>query len=91
MTQIDYKVVGPVVTEKQFRQTTNGNYVLSYNVSPARVNQGGSNDDSSKIMRYSKYATLSQLVNKQVKQSKVLEIENNKSEVSRVLNSNPCR
>ena len=79
MTQLNYKVAGPVITEKEFVKNKNGNYVLSYNVSPAKINKG----------RDSRIMSLSELTYEQVLKAKKLQISN-KSQILNVLNSKPC-
>ena len=79
--QINYKVTGPVITEKKFVKDRNGKYVLSYNVSPATINT----DKTSQIL------SLSQLADKQRyrMKPKMLDMKN-KSCVNNVLNNRAC-
>ena len=79
--QINYKVTGPVITEKKFVKNRNGNYVLSYNVSAAKIQKG----------RSSQMLTLSELANQQrfTRTPKMIEMKN-KSCVNNVLNNCVC-
>ena len=78
--QIKYKVSGPVITEKKFVKNRNGNYVLSYNVSAAKIQKG----KTSKMMLLSEYAD-----QQQYSKPKILEM-NQKSRVNNILNRRDC-
>ena len=82
MTQLNYKVSKPVISEKPFVKNSHGNYVLSYSVSPAKIQ----NSRDSLMMKSSEYMKFYE----QNAKSRMIGIQN-KSEMLQLMNSSkPC-
>ena len=82
MNSVNFRLSPPRVTNKKFVKNANGNYVLSYSIGNAKINKG--RNESTRL------SPLSHLVNAQHQQIKRTTSLKNKSQIMKVLQTNPC-
>jgi hypothetical protein len=86
--QINFRIQRPEITEKRFVPTSNGNYVLSYNISSAKVSKFVQNKTNT-IMKHSLFEELQAKQLKKNSQKKFLTLQNT-TKIYNVLNRSPC-
>ena len=85
MDSLNFKISKPTITAKQFVKDTNGNYVLSYGISHAKLRN--SNQAKPEMMN----SMITTVLNKQKEAVKSIQVPlSHKPQVLKILNKNPC-